>query len=257
MHTRRPNAITELESVVRAIDPCLSAVGFSRSNHLFYRSKDEGFVEEKIEGISLRFEYGFRTCWLHPTAKFPRLIELLSEVRPYAYKKELSRRVPDYASHIACMLRLADLCALSAATLPKGLRQREDGRLQRARSVPAKRLADVLLELIQEQVFPALQSRLTLSKIAAASERPGYPQSGAAGAWPLAAKLALHDLEGASHAFARHPYSLGADERRFEIAREWLLRKGVDVNSVKWSQADADNSNRVFTRPWLSGSLVQ
>jgi hypothetical protein len=257
MRTKRRNAIAEIESVVPGVEACLSALGFIRAEHLFYRRVSDGDVAAKIEGISLRFEYGFRTCWLHATAKFPGLIELLGEVRPFAYQKELAWRAPDYASHVCCMLRLTDLDPVLCTALPNGMRWREDGRLQRARSVSAETLGRVMLDLVQGYAVPALTDRLTLTAVAAACDSPAYPSSGIAGAWSLAARVALNDKAGAARAFQLHPYSLGSDKARFSAAKEWLISKGVDVASTKWSQADADLSNSIHAQAWLSGSLLQ
>ncbi len=251
MRTKRRNAISEIDSVVPAVEAYLSALGFIRAGHLFHRCTAEVDVAAKVEGISLQFEYGFRTCWLYATAKFPRLIELLGEVRPFAYKKELAWRAPDYASHVCCMLRLTDLDPMLSAILPNGMRWREDGRLHRARSVSAEALGQAMLDLVRGCAVPALMDRLTLTAVAC--DLPAYSSSGIAGAWPLAARVALNDNVGAARAFQLHPYSLGSDESRFTAAKEWLLSKGVDVSSANWSQVDADLSNTIYTKAWLSG----
>lgn len=257
MITSRRSTIKSIDEVVPDVERCLSSAGFTRAGHLFHRSIANGGVSDRIEGVSLRFEYGFRTCWLWVSVKFPGLIQLLGEVRPFAYRGELAWHVPDYASHLCCVLRIADMAPMLLASLPSGMRVRDDGRLQRARSVPAATLGRVMLDLVQGYALPALDNRLTLNAVAAASDLPGYPDCGIAGAWPLAARIALHDKEGAARAFCTHPYSLGADLSRFSVAREWLLSKGVDVASVKWVRADAELSDSRHANAWLSGELVK
>lgn len=256
MSTRRRNAVTDFEAAAGSSVAYLASLGFTRSGHLFHRRSHAGDVADKIEGIALCFEYGFRTCWLHATVKFPGLIGLLSEVRPFAYRRTLAARVPDHGSHLCCLHRLTDLRRGEALHLPEGIRERYDGRLQRARPVDADTLQRVMLGLVQDLAVPALERRFTLAAVAAASDRPGYEHSGIAGAWPLAARLALQDLEGAARAFRRHPLSLGGDERRFAAAKQWLIGRGVDVGAVEWVASEHEQPFGARNEGWLSGELV-
>lgn len=253
---KRRNAIVDMESVMEQAEAYLLSEGFSRSGHIFHRRRFTGDINAKIGGISFRFEYGFRTCWLLATVKFPHLIELLTEVRPFAYKTELAWRVPDYGSHLSCMLRLVDLCPTVPPPLPSGMLWRYDGRLSRARTVSAQCLARVMVDLAQQYALPALDERCNLMSIAQASDQPGYRSSGIAGAWPLAARVALGDFEGAARAFGSNPYSLGADKGRFEAGKAWLLGKGVAVASVNWSNAEADRPYSPLDHAWLTGELL-
>lgn len=252
----RRGAIQSIDEVIPDVERKLVSAGFVRTGDLFHRNITAGDVTDRIEGVSLRFEYGFRTCWLRVTVKYPRLLELLAEVRPFAYRRELAWAVPDFASHLCSVLRTGDLTPELSASLPTGMRVRDDGRLQRARSVPAATLGRVMLDLVEGYALPALQQRLTLNAVAAACDLPGYPDCGIAGAWPLAARIALDDKEGAARAFRSHPYSLGSDLSRFCAGREWLLGKDVEVASVKWVQADAERSNSRDGNAWLSGESL-
>lgn len=256
MCAKRRNAIVEIEPLLEVAEACLLPHGFSRSGHLFHRHRLTGDIHAKIEGISFRFEYGFRTCWLLATVKFPHLIELLAEVRPFAYKRELAWRVPDYGSHLSCMLRLVDLCPTVPPPLPDGIGWRYDGRLSRARTVSAQCLGRVMVDLVQQYALPALDERFNIGNIAAASNQHGYRRSGIAGAWPLAARVALGDFEGAARAFRSNPCSLGADKGRFEAGKAWLLAKGVAVASIDWSNAEADRPYSPLDHAWLTGELL-
>lgn len=256
MRTKRRNAVTDFDAAAGSSMAYLASLGFSRSGHLFHRRSHAGEVADKIDGIALCFEYGFRTCWLHATVKFPGLIGLLSEVRPFAYPRTLAARVPDHGSHLCCLHRLVDLRTGGPLQLPEGIHVRDDGRLQRARSVDGDTLQRVMLGLVQDLAVPALEHRLTLAAVAAASDRPGYEHSGIAGAWPLAARLALRDLEGAARAFRRHPHCLGKDERRFAAAKQWLIGRGVDVGAAEWVASEHERPFGARNEGWLSGELV-
>ena len=251
----RRNAIDSAEAVVAPVEALLRPLGFTRSGSLFLRRQVDHGVDARIEGISLRFEYGFRTCWLHVTVKYPALIELLNEVRAFAYAREHAWRGPDFNTHLACRLRLEDFRP-QVGSLPEGLGWRYDSRLRRARPVPAEVLGGFLHDLVQAHALPALSGRLGLEAVAAASERPGYADSGIAGAWSLAAHLLLGDLPGAGRAFDRHPYSLGADRRRFDTAQAWLLDRGVDVAHVRWAPSEAQLDPPWNQPSWLTGALL-
>jgi hypothetical protein len=256
MRTRRRNAVTDFEAAAGSSVAYLASLGFNRSEHLFHRRSHPGEVADKIEGIALCFAYGFRTCWLHATVKFPGLVELLSEVRPFAYRRTLAASVPDHGSHLCCLHRLVDLRTGDPLHLPAGISERDDGRLQRARPVDADTLQRVMLGLVRDLAVPALARRLTLEAVAAASDRPGYEHSGIAGAWSLAARLMLQDLEGAARAFRRHPHCLGEDARRFAAAKKWLSGRGVDVGAVEWSPSNHERPFGVRNDAWLSGALL-
>ncbi|SEK34517.1 hypothetical protein SAMN05216359_101502 [Roseateles sp. YR242] len=255
MRSRRFNAIREMDAVLPAIEAVLLPLGFVRADNVFHRRSDAD-VLPRVEAVTLGLAYGFRTCWLHVTVKVPALIELLSAVRPFAYSKALAWQVPDYASHVACMLRLSELGAAGAAPLPDGIRWREDGRLQRARRVTAETLGATMASLVEHYALPALRDRLTLRGLAAAADTPGYERSGVAGAWPLAARLALGDVAGAERAFRAHPYSLGSDRARVATAKAWLKGCGVAVGDVAWSQEAADVGDPWDARAWLTGELL-
>lgn len=250
------NSIQDIESVITEIEPYLTSQGFDRSNHLFHRCRREGEISTTIEGISLRFEYGFRKCWVSVTAKYPALVELLSEVRPFAYIKTMAWKVPDFASHVTAIVRLTGVSPSSSLIPYPGLRWSEDGTLRRARSVSGEHLGRVLFDTVKLSALPALEKRLSLGAVAAVANNPRYPKTGIAGAWPLAARIALGDIEGAAQAFFSHPYSLGADEVRFNNAKEWLLSKGVAVAGVNFSQTGADSSGSPYTTPWLNGQFI-
>ena len=256
MPTKRRNAVTDFESAAGSSAAYLASLGFTRSGRLFHRRSHAGEVADKIEGIALCFEYGFRTCWLHASVKFPALVGLLSEVRPFAYRREQAARVPDHESHLCCLHRLVDLRTDEPLHLPAGIRERDDGRLQRARPVNGDTLQRVMLDLARDLALPALERRLTLAAVAAAADRPGYEHSGIAGAWPLAARLALQDLEGAARAFRCHPHSLGQDAQRFAAAKQWLIGRGVDVAAVEWRPSNHEPPFVRRNEAWLSGTLL-
>ncbi|UXH76763.1 hypothetical protein [Roseateles amylovorans] len=255
MSARRFNAIADLDTALAEVDAVLLPLGFERIEHVYHRRSDDDLLP-RLQAVTLGFAYGFRTCWLQVTVKVPTLVELLSQVRPFAYAKAHAWRVPDYASHLACMLRLSDLPGAVGSPLPPGLQWREDGRLQRARWVTAQTLGATLAGLIQQQALPALAQRLTLHGLAAAADAPGFERSGIAGAWALAARLALGDLEGAARAFRAHPCALGADRARFAAATRWLRGCGVDVDDLAWPQPIAATQDPWDSQPWLSGDLV-
>jgi len=255
MRTRRFNAIRRVDEVYEPIDAALLPLGFTRTGNVYHRQSEHD-VFPGIEAVTFGFDYGFRTCWMHTTVKIPALIELLAEVRPFAYAKALAWRVPDHASHVACMLRLSEMAGTADAPLPQGLRWRDDGRLQRVRRLPAATLGDTLAALARQFALPALRERLTLRRLAAAADAPGYGQSGIAGAWPLAARLALGDLDGAARAFRAHPYALGSDRLRFAAAKAWLRGCGLVLDDVEWDAAAAEAADPWDARPWLTGELV-
>jgi len=256
MRTRRFNAIRRADEVFEPIDAALRPLGFTRTENVYHRHSDHD-VFPGVEAVTFGFAYGFRTCWMHTTVKIPALIELLAEVRPFAYDKTLAWRVPDHASHVACMLRLSEMAGTADEPLPEGLHWRDDGRLQRSRRVPAAVLGNTLAALARRFALPALRERLTLRRLAAAADAPGYGQSGIAGAWPLAARLALGDLEGAAQAFRAHPYALGSDRMRFMTAKAWLQGCGLALDDVAWNAAAAEAADPWEARAWLTGELVK
>jgi hypothetical protein len=77
MRTKRRNAVTDFEAAAGSSVAYLASLGFTRSGHLFHRRSNPREMADKIEGIALCFAYGFRTCWLHATVKFPGLVGLL------------------------------------------------------------------------------------------------------------------------------------------------------------------------------------
>lgn len=253
---RRRNAIRQIDTVLPTIDALLLPRGFARAGNVYYR-RSEADVFPKLEAVTVSFEYGFRTCWLQATVKVPALIELLSDVRPFAYAKSHAWQVPDHASHLACMLRLFELTGTARAPLPAGIHWRDDGRLQRSRPVPAETLGAAMAAVIEAHALPALEHRLTIDGLAAAADQPEYARSGIGGAWSLAARLALGDIDGAERAFRTHPYSLGPDPMRFAAAKAWLRGCGVDVSDVAWSAAAADASDPIEARAWLTGDALK
>jgi len=255
MRTRRFNAIQQIDEVLGPIEDALLPLGFTRCDNVFHRRSDRDLLP-RVEAVTFGLAYGLRTCWMHTTVKIPALVALLAKVRSSAYKEVHAWRVPDYAGHVACMLRLSELDGAQRSPLPDGLHWRHDGRLQRARSVPAPVLVSTMVELVHRWSLPALQQRLTLQRLADAARSTGYPRSGIAGAWPLAARLALGDLGGAAQAFRLHPYSLGSDRVRFTAAKAWLQSHGLDVSDVSWNAADADASTPWQSRAWLTGELL-
>ena len=250
---------SKIEALASSLEEGLAALGFSRApdNALFfYRSMYPHEVQAKIEVISLRFEYDLKMCRISVSAKFPRLIEFLAEVLPFTYIKESAWAVPDYLSHIACMVRLQSTDANHVLPFPTGVRWQKDGKLRCARSVPVERLGAFLSSVIQHHAMSVLEERLNLAALATASSKPGYEETGIAGAWALAARLALKDFNGVEDAFRKHPYSLGVNKMRFEHAKTWLLEKGFLISDVNWSQEEAQLSRAVYTLPWLTEPLI-
>ncbi|TXD76814.1 hypothetical protein FUT87_22030 [Mitsuaria sp. TWR114] len=86
MRTRRFNAIRRVDEVYEPIDAALLPLGFTRTGNVYHRQSEHD-VFPGIEAVTFGFDYGFRTCWMHTTVKIPALIELLAEVRPFAYAK--------------------------------------------------------------------------------------------------------------------------------------------------------------------------
>ena len=120
--------------------------------------------------------------------------------------------------------------------------------------MPVERLGAFLSSVIQHHAMSVLEERLNLAALATASSKPGYEETGIAGAWALAARLALKDFNGVEDAFRKHPYSLGVDKMRFEHAKTWLFEKGFSVSDVNWSQADAELSGAVYTAALADGA---
>ena len=253
--SRRFNAIRQADEVWPAIEAVLLPLGFTRTGHVFHRRSDTDLLP-RLEAIPIKFEYGFRTCWMHATVKVPALIELLHGVREFAYRPELGWRVPDHASHVACMVRMSEMGAMDSP-LPDGLSWREDGRLQRRRQTTATVLGEAFAAIVREHALPLFERRLTLQGLAAAADSPGYPTSGVGGAWPLAARLVLGELDGAAQAFRAHPHSLGDGRFRFAAAKAWLMRQGVDVGDVTWSADTTERANPWQTQAWLNGEVVR
>ncbi|MBB3196838.1 hypothetical protein [Roseateles terrae] len=250
----RFNAIRQVDVLWPALESALQPLGFARIGNVFHRRTDDDLLP-RLEAITFGFEYGCRTCWMQATVKVPALIQLLHGVREFAYRPELAWRVPDFASHLACMVRLSEMGAVGRP-LPEGLSWGYDGRLRRARPVPAEVLAETLATLAKDHAWPLFDRPLTLQGLAAAADAPAYATSGAGGGWPLAARLALNDLDGAEQAFRRHPYSLGNTRSRLTAAKDWLWRQGVDVRDVSWSLEAAEISHPLEAKAWLAGSLV-
>lgn len=253
--SRRFNAIRHADDVWSSIEAVLLPLGFVRAGHVFHRRTDTDLLP-RLEAITVSLEYGFRTCWLHATVKVPALIELLHGVREFAYRPELAWQVPDHASHLACMVRMSEMGAVGTP-LPEGVAWREDGRLQRRRQTPGPVLGEALAAIVREHALPLFARRLTLHGLAAAADSPAYPTSGLGGAWPLAARLAMGDQDGAARAFRAHPYSLGKDHLRVWAAKAWLARQGVDVDEVRWSADAAEASNPWQAQAWLNGEVVR
>lgn len=250
----RFNAITQVDALWPALEAALHPLGFTRTDNVFHRRSD-GDLLPRLEAITFGFEYGCRICWMQATVKVPALIQLLHGVREFAYRPEVAWRVPDFASHLACMVRLSEMGAMGQS-LPERLRWGDDGRLRRARPVPASVLGETLATLAKDHARPLFDRLLTLQGLAAAADAPGYATSGAGGAWSLAARLALGDLAGAEQAFRRHPYSLGTTRLRLAAARDWLWRQGVDVRDVAWSSDAAEASDPWQAKAWMTGALV-
>lgn len=255
MPTSRRNAIRDPGPVFERIDAVLLPQGFSRVDNVYHRRADQD-VHPRVEAITLGFAYGFRTCWMHTTVKIPALIELLASARGSSYREANAWRVPAPAALVACMLRLSELEGARQLPLPAGLHWRHDGRWQRARTMPAQTLGETLALFAERLALPALRQRLTLDRIAAAADASGYAASGAAGAWPLLARLALGDVQGAAAAFRRHPYALGSSRAEVISAKAWLRGCGVEVEDVPWSAAAANAADPITARRWLTGELV-
>jgi hypothetical protein len=244
------------EDVLAALEPGLAAQGFTRHRQRFHRSRGLGVGDARVEGIALEFGADQRQVQLYVTVKFPALIELLHEVRPFTYQAARAWAVPDFASHTACCLWIPDLPRVPAALLPPYVRQREDGHLRRSRASPVASTVGVLMHLIEAGALPALDTRLTLERVAAAAERHAYRVCGIAGAWPLAARLLLGDVQGAGRAFARQPRALGRDQQRFQAGCAWLQRKGLDLAPLQWPPLTAHDPFDRKGEVSLHGDLV-
>ncbi|NKI97318.1 hypothetical protein [Rhizobacter sp. SG703] len=253
--SRRFNAIRQSDEVWPAIEAVLLPLGFVRTGHVFHRRSDTDLVP-RLEAMAFRFEYNFRTCWMHATVKMPAFIELLHGVREFAYRPELAWQVPDHASHVACMVRMSEMGA-QGSPLHEGVCWREDGRLQRRRRTPGAVLGEAFASIAREYALPLFDRRLTVQGLAGAADSPAYPKSGVGGAWSLAARLALRDLDGAARAFRAHPYSLGDDFSRVAAAKAWLMRQGVEVSDVMWSADAADAAYHWQAQAWLNGEVVR
>jgi hypothetical protein len=253
---RKRGAFRNEDVVLDALEPWLAAAGFYRSGHLFHRGRDSGATHERIEAIAVCLGTSCRTVWLHVSTKFPAAIELLSEVRPFTFRREHARSVPGYISDLACQLQLRHFPRLSEDALAPGVRQRHDGRLQRQRTSPAEVITAILQQLINTCALPAFEQRLSLERVAQAAEQPGFRKLNHAACWPIAARLLLGDAEGAGRAFAANPLALARNEREFDAAKRWLRGKGADVDDCTWS---AKSAARVWEIPrpcWLDGELV-
>ncbi len=253
--TRRFNAINHADEVWPALDALLLPLGFTRTERVFHRRTDNDLVP-RLEAMTFQFEYGFRTCWMHATVKVPALIERLHAVRPFAYRPELAWQVPDHASHVACMVRMSEMGGVGSR-LPPGISWRPDGRLQRRRRTPGSVLGEAFAAITHDHALPLFERRLTLQGLAAAADSPAYATSGLGGAWPLAARLMLNDLDGAASAFRTHPYALGDDRSRLAAAKTWLLQQGVDVSDVRWSAEAAESAHPWQAQAWLNGAVVR
>lgn len=234
---RRGLTRADFDTILEATDALLAPHGFARDAEsvipIYFRFIRDAGIASRIEGLSLRFEYGFRTNWLWATVKFPELLILLSEVRPFTYLRTHAWTAPDYASHVAARVSLEQLGAVQGFDPPAGIRWGADGRLRRARSVAAETLGSVMEELVRTYALPAFGELLSLPGIARAADHPDYAGSGIGGAWSLAARIALGDLPGAAQAFRTNPYCLGLDRKRFESGKSWLLGKGIGVADVQ------------------------
>lgn len=252
----RRNGRPITDEVLDALEPWLAGHGFGRRGGLFHRTRFVGTQEARVEKISLGSGSGHRDVQLYFAAKFPALIELLHEVRPFTYDPRTAWAVPDYSCHTACCLWIPDLPRPPATLFPPGVRQRTDGHLRRSRASPAESTSSVLMHFIEAGVLPALDTRLTLERVAAAAERDAYSTCGIAGAWPLAARLLLGDLQGAAFAFARQPRALGRDQQRFEAGRTWLQGKGLDVSHLQWPPLNWDDPFDRHGDVSLHGDLI-
>lgn len=256
MRMRKRGAFRNEDVVLDALEPWLAEAGFDRSGRLFHRFRNSGAPHDRIEAVAVCLGNSCRTVWLHVSTKFPAAIELLSEVRPFTFRREHARSVPGYLSDLACQLQLRHFPRLSEDALALGLRQRHDGRLQRQRTSPAEVITEILQRLIEAYALPAFEQRLTLERVAQAAEQPGFRQLDHAACWPIAARLLLGDLDGAGRAFAVNPLALARNEREFDAAKRWLRGKGAYVGDCAWS---AKSAARVWAIPrpyWLDGELV-
>lgn len=253
----RRNKGREIQSeVLDALEPWLAGHGFARHEWLFHRTRFVGTREARVERISLGSGAGNRDVQLYFSVKFPALIELLHEVRPFTYDPKTAWAVPDYSSHTACCLWIPNLPRPPATLFPPGARQRADGHLRRSRTSPSASTSRVLMHFIEDGVLPAFDTRLTLERVAAAAERDAYSTCGIAGAWPLAARMLLGDLQGAAFAFSRQPRALGRDQQRFEAGRAWLQGKGLDLTRLQWPSLSWDDSFDRHGQFCLHGDLV-
>jgi hypothetical protein len=256
MRMRKRGAFRNEDVVLDALEPWLAAAGFDRSGHLFHRGRDSGATHERIEAIAVCLGTSCRTVWLHVSTKFPAAIELLSEVRPFTFRREHARSVPGYISDLACQLQLRHFPRLSEDALAPGVRQRHDGRLQRRRTSPSEVITAILLRLIEAHALPAFAQRLTLERVAQAAEQPGFCKLNHAASWPIAARLLLGDVEGAGRAFARNPLALARNEREFDAAKCWLQGKGANLDGCAWSAQRAARVWELRQPYWLDGELV-
>lgn len=256
MPSRRHNAIPHIDDLLEPIAAALLPHGFVRTEQVFHRRSDDDLLP-RLEAITVGTAYGFRTCWMHTTVKIPALVDLLAHLRGNRAREPSAWRVPDHAIHVACMLRLSELDGARQCPLPDGLHWRPDGRLQRARTVPASVLASTLIDLMERFALPALNHRLVLQGLARSAEAPGYAESGMAGRWALAARLALGDVDGAAAAFRAHPFSSGADREVFLRVKQSLVRSGMAVDDVPWDAARADAANPWQAQGWMTGALVR
>jgi hypothetical protein len=256
MRMRKRGAFRNEDVVLDALEPRLAAAGFDRSGHLFHRTRNSGEVDERIEAIAVRLGNSCRTVWVHVSTRFPAAIELLSEVRPFTFRREHARSVPGFLSDLACQLQLRHFPRLSEDALAEGVWQRHDGRLQRRRTSPAEVITAILQQLIEAYALPAFEQRLTLEHVAQAAEQQGFRTLSHAASWPIAARLLLGDIEGAGRAFAANPLALARNEREFDAAKCWLQGKGASVDGCEWSAQSAARVWELRQPYWLDGELV-
>lgn len=256
MCARPANPIQSLNDVLPMLEAALAPFNFARTGALFHRPSDHDSLH-CVQAIAVAADHGYRAWSLHATVKYPALVEMLSEVRPFAYTRATAWDVPDFAGHVAGRLRLSDMPSAASMALPEGMRWGGDGRLWRRRSVDATTVAQTLAALALQVAQPQFDRRLTLGGLAQAADAPGYASSGVAGAWALAARLALGDLAGAERAFRAHPHALGRDADRLAAARDWLVGRGVPVGDVPWRQDEADRCDPWQRQPSLTGEWLR
>ncbi len=236
-----PNARSLVAALIDLTAGAVEEIGFARVTQAVERVDDEVHcmwarrlaVPEAIQTVSLHTRYMHRrSCLVHLNIwfKLPRLYELLSQFRPFAFPPTRRDLVPDYRNSVAVRLNMAEWLPLAPESLDAGFTHRPDSNFKIIRSQSIEFRERMFRSMLHRQLVPVLQRNWSEAQIAELSlERIATAHwSHLPACWPVLANWSAGRFDRCLKLIAAYPDCFGPTATHHANAAMWFRARGAE-----------------------------